>query len=130
MIYNYDICAKSLSRKNKKYGMACEILSGAIREWLYEPIIERLIDNKVLLSRPKITNGNMENIDEMGGYGPFLMAVNSKNKEGNFAFPDTFGGGIGIERALYTLCLNEKVKIIDDVTLFGKNPDSHPIYMF
>jgi len=130
MIFNYDICAKSLNRKSNKYGASCEILSGAIREWLYEPIIERLIDNKVLLARPKIVDGNMENIDEIGGYGPFLMAVNSKDKNGNSAFPDTFGGGIGIERTLYTLCLNEKVKMIDDVTLFGKNPDSHPIYMF
>jgi aspartyl/asparaginyl-tRNA synthetase len=130
MVFNYDLCAKSLNRKTNKYGLSCEILSGAIREWLYEPIIERLIDNKVLAKRPEITNGNIDNIDEIGGYGPFLMAVNSKDKNGNSMFPDTFGGGIGIERALYALCLNEKIKKIDDVTLFGKNPDSHPIYMF
>jgi aspartyl/asparaginyl-tRNA synthetase len=130
MVFNYDLCAKSLNRKSNKNGMSCEILSGAIREWLYEPIIERLIDNKVLLTRPEIINGNLENIDEIGGYGPFLMAVNSKDKNGNSLFPDTFGGGIGIERTLYALCLNEKIKVIDDVTLFGKNPDSHPIYMF
>jgi aspartyl/asparaginyl-tRNA synthetase len=130
MVFNYDMCTKSLNRKSNKYGTSCEILSGALREWLYEPIIERLIDNKVLLTRPEIVNGNMENIDEIGGYGPFLMAVNSKDKNGNSIFPDTFGGGIGIERTLYALCLNEKIKMIDDVTLFGKNPDSHPIYMF
>jgi aspartyl/asparaginyl-tRNA synthetase len=130
MIFNYDICAKSLNRKNNKFGASCEILSGALREWLYEPIVERLIDNKVLLTRPKIVNGNMENIDEIGGYGPFLMAVNSKDEHGNPIFPDTYGGGIGIERTLYTLCMSDKIKKIDDVTLFGKNPDSHPIYMF
>jgi hypothetical protein len=51
MIYNYDLCASSLS-VDKKQGQAFEGLSGAIREWLYEPIVERLLDNKIISVRP------------------------------------------------------------------------------
>ena len=74
-IYNYDICAQSIQRDTGKYGDVFEIMSGAIREWLYEPIIERLIDNKVIPNRPLIVDGNIENINELEGYGPFLMAI-------------------------------------------------------
>jgi hypothetical protein len=130
MIYNYDICAQSLQKSNHRYGPAFEIGSGALREWLYEPIVERLIDNKVLIVRPKIVNGNIENIDELGGYGPFLMAVSQKDKAGKSVFPSTFGGGIGIERALYALLAGSRIRKVDDVTLFGKNPDSHPLYLY
>ena len=28
------------------------------------------------------------------------------------------------------LCQGEKIQLIDDVMLFGKNPDSHPVYLF
>lgn len=35
-----------------------------------------------------------------------------------------------IERTLYTLLRGPKVDKIDDVTFFGKNPDSHQIYLF
>ena len=48
MIYNYDICAKSLLRDTNSYTPALEILSGAIREWLYEPIVQRLLDNRII----------------------------------------------------------------------------------
>jgi len=130
MIYNYDICAQSIQRKTGKYGDTYEILSGALREWLYEPIIERLIDNKVLPVRPEMSDGELENINELGGYGPFLMAVAQKNKNGDPVFPDTYGGGIGIERTLFALTKGEHVKKVDDVTFFGKNPDSHPIFLY
>ncbi len=130
MVYNYDMCAQSIQRKTGKYGDAYEILSGAIREWLYEPIVERLIDNNVLSVRPKMFNGEIENINELGGYGPFLMAVAQKDENGNYLFPDTFGGGIGIERTLFALTKGKFVEKIEDVTFFGKNPDSHPIFLF
>jgi aspartyl/asparaginyl-tRNA synthetase len=130
MIYNYDICAQSLQRSGGSFGPAYEIGSGAIREWLYEPIVERLIDNKVLSVRPAMVNGSIENIDELGGYGPFLTAVSQKDKQGKPLFPSTFGGGIGIERALFALLSGQRIKKVDDVTFFGKNPDSHPLYLF
>jgi aspartyl/asparaginyl-tRNA synthetase len=130
MVFNYDMCAQSIQRKTGRYGDTYEILSGAIREWLYEPIIERLIDNNVIGVRPKIIDGELENIDELGGYGPFLMAIAQKDENGNSLFPDTFGGGIGIERTLFALTKGEQVKKVDDVTFFGKNPDSHPIFLY
>jgi asparagine synthetase A len=44
-------------------------------------------------------------------------------------FPETMGGGVGVERMLYTILKGEKIKKVDDVTFFGKNPDSHPLYL-
>jgi len=130
MIYNYDICAQSLNRDTNRYGDAFEICSGAIREWLYEPIIERLLDNNILNVRPIISNGNILNIQELDGYGPFIMAAAIKDSQGKPLFPETFGGGIGIERMLFALCKGPHITKVDDVTLFGKNPDSHPLYLF
>jgi aspartyl/asparaginyl-tRNA synthetase len=130
MVYNYDICAKSIIRDSGEQTEARELLSGAIREWLYEPIIERLLDNKVISVRPIISEGNIENINQLDGYGPFLLAASLKDQNGRPTFPDTYGGGIGIERTLYTLLRGPKVEKIDDVTFFGKNPDSHQIYLF
>lgn len=129
-VFNYDILAKSIDAKTGKHSQAREILSGAIREWLYEPIIERIIDNRVLPVRPEIVDGNIVNVNELGGYGPFLHFVSMKDPDGRPLFPDTAGGGIGIERTLYSILRGEKIKIIDDVTFFGKNPDSHPIYLY
>jgi len=129
-IFNYDILAKSIDAKTGKQSPAKEILSGAIREWLFEPIVERLIDNKILPVRPVISEGNIENINELGGYGPFLQYASMKDTKGNSLFPDTTGGGIGIERTLYAVLRGEKINVIDDVTYFGKNPDSHPIYLY
>jgi aspartyl/asparaginyl-tRNA synthetase len=130
MVYNYDICAKSILRDTGEQTEARELLSGAIREWLYEPIVERLLDNKVIPVRPLISEGNIENINQLDGYGPFLLAASMKDREGKPTFPDTYGGGIGVERTLYTLLRGPKVDKIDDVTFFGKNPDSHQIYLF
>jgi aspartyl/asparaginyl-tRNA synthetase len=130
MVYNYDLCAQSLQRKNNSFGPAYEVLSGGLREWLYEAIVERLIDNKILSARPQIDRDRVENIDELGGYGPFLLAVYQKDEEGRPLFPETFGGGLGIERCLFALCLGDKIKQVDELTLFGKNPDSYPMYLF
>ena len=130
MVYNYDMCGKSINRDTGEQSEARELLSGAIREWLYESIVERLLDNKILPVRPIITHGNIENIHQLDGYGPFLLAVSMKDSAGRSTFPDTYGGGIGIERTLYMLCRGPRVEKIDDVTFFGKNPDSHQIYLF
>ncbi|MFH0974349.1 MAG: amino acid--tRNA ligase-related protein [Spirochaetota bacterium] len=129
-VFNYDMLAKSIDAKTGKQSTAKEILSGAIREWLYEPIVERILDNKVLPARPIIEDGNIANINDLGGYGPFLQFASMKGRDGGQLFPDTFGGGIGIERTLYALLRGEKIKIVDDVTFFGKNPDSHPLYLY
>jgi aspartyl/asparaginyl-tRNA synthetase len=130
MVYNYDMCAKSILRDTGEQTEARELLSGALREWLYEPIVERLLDNKVIPLRPIISDGNIENISQLDGYGPFLLAASMKDDAGKPTFPDTYGGGIGVERTLYTLLRGPKVDKIDDVTFFGKNPDSHQIYLF
>jgi len=130
MVYNYDICAKSIIRDTGEQTEARELLSGGIREWLFEPIVERLLDNKVIPVKPIIVEGNIENINQLDGYGPFLLAASMKDDTGKSTFPDTYGGGIGIERTLYALCRGPKVDKIDDVTFFGKNPDSHQIYLF
>jgi len=130
MIYNYDLCAKGISRRTGKYLPALEILSGAIREWLYEPIIERLIDNRIIKERPVFENGRLVNIQSLDGYGPFLAAAAMKDEDGRPYFPETFGGGIGVERTLYALLRGEKISKIDDLTCFGKNPDSYPIFLF
>jgi aspartyl/asparaginyl-tRNA synthetase len=130
MIYNYDICAKSIIRDTGKQSPALEILSGAVREWIYEAIVERLLDNGIIPARPVIYEGNIKNIDELGGYGPFLMMTARRDAQGASTFPETFGGGIGIERALYAISRGPVLSKIDDLTCFGKNPDSHQLYMF
>jgi len=129
-IYNYDLCAQSLQRSDYRYGPAYEVLSGGLREWLFETIVERLIDNKIIDVRPKIEGDNVGNIDELGGYGPFLLAASQRDGEGRALFPETFGGGLGVERCLFALCLGEKIRQVDQITLFGKNPDSYPLYLF
>jgi len=43
-----------LSEITGKQTPAVEILSGAVREWLYEAIIERLLDNGIIPARPVI----------------------------------------------------------------------------
>lgn len=129
-IYNYDLCAQSLLQDGGTGG-ALEILSGALREWLYEPIIERLLDNKIIPTRPEMDRrGEIVNIEELSGYAPFLAAASMKDENGERLFPSTYGGGVGVERMLYALLKGPVIKKIDDVTLFGKNPDSYPIYLF
>jgi aspartyl/asparaginyl-tRNA synthetase len=129
-VYNYDLCVQSLQRRDNSFGPAYEVLSGGLREWLYEAIVERLIDNRIIDVRPQIRADNIENIGELGGYGPFLMAAHQKDAEGRPLFPETFGGGLGVERSLFALCLGERIRQVDHITLFGKNPDSYPLYLF
>ena len=130
MIYNYDVCAKSIDRDTGKQGPALEILSGAVREWVYEAMVERLLDNGIIPERPVLFEGNIKNIDVLGGYGPFLMIASKKDAQGKGTFPETYGGGIGVERTLYAVCRGPVIEKVDDMTCFGKNPDSHQIYMF
>ena len=130
MIYNYDICAKAKQRDTGKFMPALEVLSGAIREWLYEPIIERLLDNKILIERPVFKDGNITNIEPLAGYSPFLSAASMADDKGKPYFPETFGGGLGVERFLYSVLRGKVVEKIDDLTCFGKNPDSYPIFLF
>lgn len=130
MIYNYDICAKSIVRETGKFTRALKILSGALREWLYKPIIQRLIDNRIIPESPEFEDGILQNISILDGYGPFLTAVFLKDEKGKPYFPDTLGAGIGIERSLYAMLKGPRIEKIDDVTCFGKNPDSFPIFLF
>jgi hypothetical protein len=67
---------------------------------------------------------SIENINQLDGYGPFLLAASMRDDAGKPTFPDTYGGGIGIERTLYMLCQGPRVEKIDDVAFFGKNPDA------
>jgi hypothetical protein len=129
-IYNYDICAKSIIRKDRTQTPALEVLSGGIREWLFDPIVARLVDNGIIPEPPRIKNGNVENIDRIGGYAPFLLAAGLSDENGKSCFPETFGGGIGIERTLFAILRGPEVGKVDDITFFGKNPDSHQIYLF
>ncbi|MGL1894164.1 MAG: hypothetical protein OCD02_21220 [Spirochaetaceae bacterium] len=128
-IFNYDLCAQSI-QADGTFGDAYEVMSGAIREWLYEPIIKRLIDNKIIKSEPIFDEGQIENIEELEGYGPFLAAANAKDKNGKAQFPSTMGGGLGIERCLFAMLNGKKITRMDDLTMFGKNPDSHPVYLY
>lgn len=128
-IYNYDLCAQSFSLDGTASD-AFEIMSGAIREWLYEPIIERLLDNGIIKTKPQWEEGQIVNIEELEGYGPFLAAASLKDDEGKPYFPATFGGGIGVERSLFALLRGPVIKKVDDLTLFGKNPDSKAVYLY
>ncbi len=128
-IFNYDLVAKTI-KKDGTTLTAKEILSGGVREWLYEPIVERILANKVLKSRPVIKDGYLENIEELAGYGPFLMYSSMKKNDGSPVFPSTMGGGLGVERFMFATLRGENVQKIDDVTFFGKNPDSHSLYLF
>ena len=69
-------------------------------------------------------------MEALGGYGPFLAAARLKDEEGLSLFPETCGGGLGLERFLFAILKGPVVKTIDDVTLFGKNPDSADVYLF
>ncbi len=129
-IYNYDLCAQSV-QLDGTYGDCYEVMSGAVREWLYDPIAERLLDNKILKARPKFSaSGELENVDELEGYAPFLIAAHMKGENGKPYFPCTSGGGLGIERCLLAMLNGPVITQVDQVTLFGKNPDSFPVYLY
>ncbi|MCE5256530.1 MAG: hypothetical protein LLF89_06755 [Spirochaetaceae bacterium] len=129
-IYNYDLCASALYPDGGR-GEAFEVLSGGLREWFYPAIIARLLDNKVISEAPRFDSaGNITNMEELDGYGPFLAAAASKTQTGESAFPQTFGGGLGIERTLFALLQGPVIHSIDEVTYFGKNPDAGSPFLF
>lgn len=128
-VFNYDLCIGGAPRDGGS-APAREVLSGAVREWLPEPIIARLLDNGIIPEPPVFRDGGIENIERLGGYGPFLLVACRRDPLGRPTFPDTFGAGIGVERTLWALLRGPHVRTIEDVTLFGKNPDSHPLYLF
>jgi hypothetical protein len=130
-IFNYDLCAASASLDGGPLGPAFEVLSGGLREWLFPVIVTRLIDNGVLSEAPRFSPaGDIENMEALGGYGPFLAAARLRDAEGLSLFPETAGGGLGIERFLFAILGGAAVRRIEDVTLFGKNPDSADLYLF
>jgi hypothetical protein len=106
------------------------VLSGGLREWLPEAIIPRLLDNGIIPEAPRFKAGRIENIEALGGYGPFLSVACGRDEKGASTFPPTFGGGIGVERLLWTILRGPCVQSIDDVTFFGKNPDSAELFLF
>jgi len=128
-IYNYDLVVKGRHLDGSGTG-AKEVLSGGLREWLPEAIVARLLDNGVIPEAPRFEGGELQNLEAMGGYGPFLTVACRRDALGRSTFPDTFGGGIGIERLLWTLLRGPHVENIDDVTFFGKNPDSAELFLF
>jgi len=128
-IFNYDFCAKGRQSAGT-FSAAKEVLSGGLREWLPEAIVARLLDNGVIPEAPVLEDGEIRNLEALGGYGPFLTVVLSRDAAGRPLFPETFGGGIGIERLLWTLLRGPFIRNIDDVTFFGKNPDSAEVFLF
>lgn len=129
-IFNYDLVVKG-RRSDGTELPAIEVLSGALREWLPEAITARLLDNGVIPEAPRLDGeGEITNLAALGGYGPFLQVACRRNAHGQPTFPDTFGGGIGIERLLWALLRGPHVGPIDDVTYFGKNPDSAELFLF
>ena len=89
-----------------------------------------LLDQGVLSEPPVFRDGAIQNIEELGGYGPFLMVAHQRDAQGHSIFPDTFEGGLGMERVLWGILRGPCIRSIEDVTCFGKNPDSQPLYLF
>lgn len=130
-IYNYDLVAASAPRGGRELGTAYEVLSGGLREWIYPVIVRRLIDNGVIAEEPRFSaDGDLENMEALEGYGPFLAAARLRDEEGLSLFPETAGGGLGLERFLFAVLKGPVVRQIEDVTVFGKNPDSASVYLF
>lgn len=129
-VFNYDLAAGSLLADGRP-GDAYEVLSGGLREWIYETISGRLVANGVLSELPRFApSGELENMGALDGYGPFLTAARLSNAAGEPLFPETAGGGLGIERCLFALLNGPAIRKIEDLTFFGKNPDSAPLYLF
>jgi asparaginyl-tRNA synthetase len=129
-VYNYDLAMGSTLADGKP-GEAYEVLSGGLREWIYEAISERLVANGVLKAPPRFSaDGELDNMAQLDGYGPFLTAARLADAKGEPLFPETAGGGLGIERSLFALLNGPAIRRIEEITFFGKNPDSAPIYLF
>jgi asparaginyl-tRNA synthetase len=129
-VFNYDLAMGSTLADGKP-GDAYEVLSGGLREWIYEAISGRLVANGVLPALPRFSaEGELENMAELEGYGPFLTAARLSDAAGEPLFPETAGGGLGIERSLFALLNGPAIRRIEELTFFGKNPDSAPVYLF
>ncbi|MDH7484528.1 MAG: hypothetical protein QHH01_07865, partial [Spirochaetales bacterium] len=129
-IYNYDLCAAPLY-KDGTLGQAYEVLSGGLREWVYDAIVARLLDNGILKEAPRFdAQGNITNMEALEGYGPFLAVAHLRDASGKPYFPQTCGGGLGIERSLFALLHGPEIQDIDQVTCFGKNPDKELPFLF
>lgn len=128
-LFNYDLCVKGQGSDGTLHP-ALEVLSGGLREWLPEAIVGRLLDHRLIPEAPRFVDGELVNVAALGGYAPFLEVVCRRNDAGRPAFPATFGAGIGIERLLWALLRGPHVRTIDDVTFFGKNPDSADLFLF
>lgn len=129
-VFNYDLCAAPLY-PDGSLGKAYEVLSGGLREWVYEAIVARLLDNGILRAAPRFdAEGNLINIGELEGYGPFLAVAHMRDAAGRGLFPQVFGGGLGIERTLFALLHGPKIEDIDQLTCFGKNPDKVLPFLF
>jgi asparaginyl-tRNA synthetase len=129
-VYNYDLCAAPLY-PDGTLGSAYEVLSGGLREWVYEAIVERLLDNGILKEKPQFDEkGNLLNVAALEGYGPFLAVAQMRDAHGQGLFPQVFGGGLGIERTLFALLHGSKIEEIDQLTCFGKNPDRTLPFLF
>jgi len=129
-VFNYDLCAAPLYLDGT-LGSAYEVLSGGLREWVYDAIVARLLDNGILREEPRFDGrGNLLNMEALEGYGPFIAVAHMRDAKGEGMFPQVFGGGLGIERTLFALLHGPKVKEIDEVTCFGKNPDSSLPFLF
>lgn len=128
-IFNYDLVARNQPLQGPA-APAREVLSGGLREWLPEAIVPRLLDNRIIPEAPRFGAGGIENIEALGGYGPFLSVACNRDQTGASTFPPTYGGGIGVERLLWSILRGPWVDTIDDVTFFGKNPDSAELFLF
>jgi len=128
-IFNYDLVVRNQPLQGAP-APAREVLSGGLREWLPEAIIPRLLDNGVIPEAPRFLRGRLENIEALGGYGPFLSVACRRDAAGRATFPPTFGAGMGVERLLWAILRGPRVASIDDVTFFGKNPDSAELFLF
>jgi len=129
-VFNYDLCAAPLYTDGT-LGKAYEVLSGGLREWVYDAIVTRLLDNGILRSAPRFdAAGNLLNMAELEGYGPFLAVAHMRDERGRGLFPQVFGGGLGIERVLFALLHGSKIEDIDQLTCFGKNPDKPLPFLF
>jgi aspartyl/asparaginyl-tRNA synthetase len=129
-VFNYDLAAGSV-HADGSLGDAYEVLSGGLREWVYETIARRLVVNGVIRELPRFgSDGELQNMRELDGYGPFLTAARLATPQGEPLFPETAGGGLGIERCLFALLNGPSIRRIEELTFFGKNPDSAPVYLF
>ncbi len=128
-IFNYDLLVKAKTRDGRVFP-AVEVLSGGLREWIPQAIVARLLDQGIIPEAPRFVDGRLLNAEKLGGYGPFLALVHAAQRGVLPPYPATFGAGIGIERLLWAMLRGDAVKTIEDVTFFGKNPDSRRLFLF